>query len=303
MQESHGTVVAMLRPCAGRRDRGRHGIAAGCAAAVRLCGGRRDSGGRGMAQGIDCMIVIKIGGNELDDPAFVAALADSVAALRPCPVLVHGGGKEIGVIQRALGGEPRFVAGLRVTDAAALQAAEMVLCGSVRTRLVAALLEAGADAQGLSGVDRALIRVRKVEHPEGDLGRVGTPVAVRAELLHELLEREVVPVIAPISLGPDGPYNVNADEAAGAVAAALAATEVVFVTNVPGVLVHGAVVPNLTQVEIASLIADGTISGGMIPKVRAALTALDAGVRAARITNLAGLHAGGTTIWRNHTNP
>jgi acetylglutamate kinase len=249
------------------------------------------------------MIVVKIGGNELDDPQFVAALATAVAALQPRPVLVHGGGKEIGMIQRALGGEPRFVAGLRVTDAAALQAAEMVLCGSVGTRLTAALIAAGTDALGLSGVDRGLIRVRKVEHPEGDLGRVGTPVAVRAEVLRELLEHGVVPVVAPISLGPDGPYNVNADEAAGAIAAALEAAEVVFVTNVPGVLVQGSLALNLTREQIETLIADGTISGGMIPKVRAALTALEAGVRAARITNLAGLDGGGTTIWRNHTSP
>src|SRR5918912_1626612 len=98
-------------------------------------------------------LVLKVGGNELDDPAFVAELARVVAGMRPLPVLVHGGGKEIGVVQRALGGEPRFVAGLRVTDAAALQAAEMVLCGSVSTRLVAALAIAGVDALGISGAD------------------------------------------------------------------------------------------------------------------------------------------------------
>src|SRR6266498_5384804 len=241
-------------------------------------------------------LVLKIGGNELDDPAFVAELARVVAGLRPAPVLVHGGGKEIGAIQRALGGEPRFVAGLRVTDEYALQAAEMVLCGLVSTRLVAALLAAGADAQGLSGVDRGLIRVERQSHPEGDLGHVGRPVAVRAEVLRVLLDQNVVPVLAPISLGPDGVYNVNADEAAGAVAAALGDAEVVFVTNVPGVLVAAVVAPQLTRATIAALIASGTIVGGMIPKVRAALTALDAGVRSARITNLAGLGQGSGTV-------
>jgi acetylglutamate kinase len=242
-------------------------------------------------------LVLKIGGNELDDPAFVAELARVVAAMRPPPVLVHGGGKEIGAIQRALGGEPRFVGGLRVTDEAALMAAEMVLCGSVSTRLVAALIAAGADAQGLSGVDRALIRVEKAQHPAGDLGRVGTPVAVRSEILRGLIDATVVPVIAPISLGRDGAYNVNADEAAGAIAAALGAgAEVVFVTNVPGVLVGGSLAPRLSQREIEALIADGTIGGGMIPKVRAALTALGAGVRAARITNLEGLGGGAGTV-------
>ena len=241
-------------------------------------------------------LVLKIGGNEIDDPAFVANLARVVAEMRPVPVLVHGGGKEIGALQQALGGEPRFVGGLRVTDAVALQAAEMVLCGSVSTRLVAALLAAGADAQGLSGVDRGLIRVAKAQHPAGDLGRVGSPTAVRAEVLRNLLEAGVVPVIAPISLGADGAYNVNADEAAGAIAAALGDAEVVFVTNVPGVLVAGVVALRLAAPQVEDLIADGTISGGMIPKVRAALTALGAGVCAARITDLAGLREGGGTV-------
>ncbi len=240
-------------------------------------------------------LVLKIGGNELDDPAFVAELTQVVARLRPAPVLVHGGGKEIGLLQKALGGEPRFVGGLRVTDEIALAAAEMVLCGTVSTRLVAALIAAGADAQGLSGVDRGLIRVEKAQHAEGDLGWVGTPVAVRAELLQSLLDEGVVPVVAPISLGEGGAYNVNADEAAGAIASALGDAEVVFVTNVPGVIVAGAVAPDLSSQQIADLIADGTIHSGMIPKVRSALTALSAGVRAARITNLAGLASGGGT--------
>jgi len=241
-------------------------------------------------------LVLKIGGNELDDPAFVAEFVRVVAGLRPQPVLVHGGGKEIGMIQKALGGEPRFVAGLRVTDEAALHAAEMVLCGLVSTRLVAALAAAGADALGISGADRGLIRVVKAEHPDGDLGRVGRPVAVRAEVLRELLAQDVVPVVAPISLGPEGTYNVNADEAAGAIAGALEDAEVVFVTNVPGVLVGGTLAAQLSAAEVAALIDDGTINGGMIPKVRAALTALDAGVRAARITNLTGLKQGSGTV-------
>ncbi len=241
-------------------------------------------------------LVIKIGGNDLDSPAFVAELARAVAAMRPVPVLVHGGGKEIGIVQQALGGEPRFVEGLRVTDAEALQAAEMVLCGLVSTRLTAALIQAGADAQGLSGVDRGLVRVEKLQHAAGDLGRVGRPVAVRADVLRELCERGVVPVVAPISLGDDGTYNVNADEVAGAIAAALGDAEVVFVTNVPGVLVAGQLQQRLTRAYVYNLIADGTISGGMIPKVRSELAALDAGVQRARITNLAGLASGAGTL-------
>ncbi|GAB4175548.1 MAG: acetylglutamate kinase [Roseiflexaceae bacterium] len=243
-------------------------------------------------------LVLKIGGNELDDPQFVEALAAAVAQLRPVPVLVHGGGKEIGILQKALGGEPRFIDGLRVTDAYALQAAEMVLCGSVSTRLVAALLAVGADAQGLSGVDRGLIRVEKQQHPLGDLGWVGKPVTVRAEVLRGLLSGGVIPVVAPISIGPGGVYNVNADEAAGALAAGLGDAEVVFVTNVAGVLVDGQRQAHLTSSQVEELIVQGIITGGMIPKVRSALAALAAGVRAARITNLQGLgdNSAGTVI-------
>jgi acetylglutamate kinase len=244
-------------------------------------------------------LVIKIGGNELDDPQFVTALAHALAAMKPVPILVHGGGKEIGLVQKALGGVPQFIEGLRVTDEYALQAAEMVLCGLVNTRLVVALLASGADAQGISGVDRGLIRVEQQQHPAGNLGRVGRPVAVRAEILKALLATGVLPVVAPVSLGPLGAYNVNADEAAGAIAAALGDAEVVFVTNVSGVMAEGAVLAELTTAQVQYLITDGTISGGMIPKVRSALTALDAGVQSARITNLAGLaDAGSGTVIR-----
>lgn len=245
------------------------------------------------------ILVLKIGGNDIDDAAFLAALVAAVAAMRPLPVLVHGGGKEIGQLQVALGGQPQFVSGLRVTDRTALMAAEMVLCGSVSTRIVAALVRAGVDAQGLSGVDRGLIRAKKLAHAEGDLGFVGTPTAVRAAVLSDLLQAGVVPVIAPISLGDEGQYNLNADEAAGAVAAALGDAEVVFVTNVPGVLVEGVLAAQLDRQQVLELIERGVIIGGMIPKVRAALAALHAGVRTARITNLAGLSDGtGTLITR-----
>jgi len=239
--------------------------------------------------------VIKIGGNDIDDPAFVQRLVTSIAAMQPKPVIVHGGGKEIGQIQQALGGEPRFVAGLRVSDETAMAAAEMVLAGAVNTRLVVALGLAGVDAAGMSGVDRGLIRVRKLVHPEGDLGRVGQPIAVRTAVLWQALDADVVPVVAPISLGDDGSYNVNADDAAGAIAAALAqdrsagAVEVTFVTNVPGVKLDGAVVAQLDAPAIEAAIASGAIYGGMIPKVKAALAVLDSGAAQARIVDMAGL--------------
>ena len=239
--------------------------------------------------------VIKIGGNDIDDSAFVQRLVKAIAAMTPKPVIVHGGGKEIGQIRQALGGEPRFVAGLRVSDDTAMAAAEMVLAGAVNTRLVVALGLAGVDAAGMSGVDRGLIRVTKLVHPEGDLGRVGDPVAVRTTVLWQALEADVVPVVAPISLGDDGSYNVNADDAAGAIAAALAqdrptgSVEVTFVTNVPGVKLDGAVVAQLDAPAIDAAIISGAIYGGMIPKVKAALAVLAAGVARARIVDVQGL--------------
>lgn len=256
-----------------------------------------------MVVGVTILRVIKIGGNDIDDAAFVARLVQAIATMRPAPVLVHGGGKEIGQIQTALGGEPRFVAGLRVSDATAMAAAEMVLAGAVNTRLSVALALAGVDAWGLSGVDRGLIKVHKLQHPEGDLGRVGQPMAVRTAVLWQLLDAGVVPVIAPISLGADGSYNVNADDAAGAIAAGLArdgrdvAVEVTFVTNVPGVKLNDQVVVQLDAAHIAEAIQSGQIYGGMIPKVNAALGVLANGAAQARIVDMTGLEVlatGGT---------
>jgi acetylglutamate kinase len=242
------------------------------------------------------MLVLKVGGNEIDDPEFLAGFARAIAALSETPIVVHGGGKEIADLQTKLGLTPRFVDGLRVTDEASLAVVEMVLSGRVNKRVVAALLGAGVDAIGLSGVDRGLVRAEKMTHPAGDLGRVGRVVSVRAGALRELADQRVVPVLSPISLGDDGPYNVNADSVASAVARALGAEAVVFVTNVPGVLREGQVIATLSSREAEALIEEKVVNGGMIPKVRAALDALSGGTRAARITNLAGLVNGGGTL-------
>lgn len=246
-------------------------------------------------------LVLKIGGNDLDDPAFVASLTGTLAELatngNTPPVIVHGGGKEIANLQRALGLEPRFVDGLRVTDEQSLAAVTMVLCGEVNKRLVSALLLAGVDAIGLSGLDRGLVRVEKLAHPAGDLGRVGVPISVRGDLLQALLDGGVTPVLSPISLGPDGAYNVNADQVAGAVAAELGAT-LLFVTNVSGVMTGDQLVPSLTAAQAQDLIESGEINGGMLPKVRSALSALQGGAPAARILGLNELHnGGGTTLY------
>lgn len=245
------------------------------------------------------MLVLKVGGNELDDPNFLDGFARAVAAMPDPPVVVHGGGKEIADLQVRFGVTPHFIDGLRVTDETSLAIAEMVLSGRVNKRMVVALMEAGADAIGLSGVDRGLVRVEKMQHPAGDLGRVGRVVSVRDEILCELVERHIVPVVSPISLGDDGAYNVNADSVACAVACALNAEAVVFVTNVPGVMEGDSVIPSMTPARAQSLIKSQVIRGGMIPKVRAALDAVAGGARAARITNLDGLVHGSGTVFRN----
>ena len=244
--------------------------------------------------------VIKIGGNEMNKLGFLDELARQIAALaggEPL-VVVHGGGQEIAALQSRLGIEPVKIDGLRVTDAESLAVAQMVLSGHTNKAIVVALLAVGVDAVGFSGVDGGLLRCRKKQHPTADLGLVGEIVAVRADFLEHFAARGIVPVISPISLGEDGQtYNVNADEAAAAIAAALGAGTLDFVSNVPGVLANGARLPHLSPAAAEALIADGTIAGGMIPKVRAALDALARGVAQVRIVDLAGLRSGGGTVF------
>lgn len=241
--------------------------------------------------------VIKISGHELDDPAVVEQLASVVKTLDRPAVIVHGGGKEISALQTQLGITPQYIDGQRVTDAPSLAVVEMVLCGVINKRLVRTFVRAGVDAQGMCGVDRGFIRAEKLQHPAGDFGFTGQVTAVRADVLFDLLDQAITPVIAPVCLGDGHNYNVNADLVAGAVAAAIDADRLIFLSNVPGVLHNGAVIDRLTPGAVENLIADGVISGGMIPKVQTAVTALHAGVRQAVITHLAGLAAGGGTVF------
>lgn len=248
------------------------------------------------------MQIIKVGGNELADPAFLQGLAQSVKTIQEKSgepvVIIHGGGKAIADLQAKLGLETVKVDGLRVTDAASLEVAEMVLSGQSNKLIVKALLAAGVDAIGLSGIDGGLLRCHKQEHPTADLGFVGTITEVRAEMLQQLAAQGFTAVISPISLGFDGhTYNVNADDAASAVALALNADLLNFVSNVPGVLKNGERVPTLTIAETEALIEQGVITDGMIPKVRAACTAVAQGVQQARIVNLAGLAGESGTIF------
>lgn len=216
--------------------------------------------------------VVKVGGNEVDDAAWVARLASAIASREGATVVVHGGGKEVSAVQRLLGAEPEWRDGLRVTTPEAMRAVSMVLSGVVNKRLVSALLTAGADAVGVSGEDGALLRA--VPSNGGATGRTGEIAEVRAELLLEWVARGITPVLSPVSRGPDGaPLNVNADDAAAAVAAAVGAAELLFVSNVPGVLADGRVVGEIGAGEVEGMIADGTASGGMAPKLRAAARA------------------------------
>jgi acetylglutamate kinase len=253
-------------------------------------------------------VVLKVGGNELDDSVFVDGLVDALRQLRGtwAVALVHGGGKAIAGLQARLQLEPRFVDGLRVTDDASLDVAEMVLSALVNKRLVGRLVAEGIPSVGLSGVDGGLFRVVKMNHDQHDLGWVGEIRETHAGVVDTLLGQGITPVISPISLGLDGhTYNVNADHAAAALACGLGAGELVFVSNVPGVLGEcvtaggkaGECIPALTSVQVEEMVSSGTIHGGMVPKVRSALQALEAGVRQVRITDLAGLCADGGTCF------
>ncbi|SOD03071.1 N-acetylglutamate kinase [bacterium JGI 053] len=216
--------------------------------------------------------VLKVGGNEVDEPAWVARFARAVADRGGRLVVVHGGGKEVTALQRRLGAEPEWRDGLRVTSDEAMRVVAMVLSGVVNKRLAAALVTAGVDAVGISGEDGGLLRARLAAG--GSMGRTGEVEAVRADLLHVFLSHGVVPVVSPVSRGADGAaLNVNADDAAAAVAAALGAAELLFVSNVAGVLEGGDVLEGVDADEVEALIADGTAQGGMAPKLRAAARA------------------------------
>jgi acetylglutamate kinase len=253
-------------------------------------------------------IVLKVGGNELDDARFVDGLVEALRHLwhAHAVTVVHGGGRAIARLQERLHLKPQFVDGLRVTDDDSLDVAEMVLSGWVNKRLVGRLVADGIPALGMSGVDGGLFRVAKMIHNTHNLGWVGDITETHPTIVELLLEQEVTPVVSPISLGSDGhTYNVNADHAAAALACALKAKELVFVSNVPGVLGDdtdarsGECIPLLTPGRVASLIASGTIHSGMVPKVRSALKALDAGVPRVRITDLDGLRTDGGTCFQN----
>lgn len=230
--------------------------------------------------------VVKIGGNELDQPAWVAECARALKSVGPV-VVVHGGGQAVSEWSRRLGLPVEKREGLRVTTPEVAQVVEMVLGGPINRLLVTALRDAGLDAIGLSGVDGGLLTAQPLTQRE--LGEVGEIASVRASLLQSLLLAGLTPVVAPVApsiSAPVRPLNVNSDQAAAAIAGALGAEELLFVSNVPGVTVDGITQPTLAAAEIEPMIAAGVVTGGMAAKLRAAAQALGAGVRAVRIGDL-----------------
>ena len=240
--------------------------------------------------------VVKYGGHAMGDPEAARDFAEDVVLLKAVginPVVVHGGGPQIGRMLKRLGVESRFVDGLRVTDKETAEIAEMVLAGSINKEIVGWIAQAGGRAVGISGKDAGLVQAEKVRGREADplqgierhvdLGFVGEPVAVDTRIVRSLSAEGIIPVIAPIGLGADGhTYNINADTMAGAIAGALGAARFFLLTDVAGVLDKGGtLLTDLDPAAIATLRADGTISGGMIPKLETCVSAVEAGVDAA----------------------
>ncbi|MCE2392183.1 MAG: acetylglutamate kinase [Proteobacteria bacterium] len=237
----------------------------------------------------DRTVVIKYGGAAMLDDELKASFARDVTLLRYIgvrPVIVHGGGPQIGEMLARLGKSSEFVDGVRVTDDETMEVVEMVLGGRVNAEIVSLVERAGGRAVGLSGRDCGFIEVERMLGPDGeDIGRVGRPVRVSPQLLNGMTEQGLVPVVAPLGSGGDGrAYNINADTAAGAVAEALEAEKLILLTDVEGVLdADGALLRQMTRGAADRAIAEGSLSGGMIPKVRCCLHALDHGVTTAHI--------------------
>ena len=245
-------------------------------------------------------IVVKFGGNAMGEQAYAEAFAADMMLLRQVgakPVVVPGGGPQIGDMLKKLQIESNFVNGLRVTDEATISVVEMVLCGAVNKALVGAIIAAGGNAVGLSGKDGGLIRASKLAsgtaQEGGDLGFVGTPESVDPSVLYALLDAGMIPVIAPVGLGDEGmTYNINADTAAGAIASEIGARRLLMLTDVAGVRdKNGEHIAKLTVADARALIADGTVQGGMIPKVETCIDAVENGAEAAVILDGRSAHA------------
>jgi acetylglutamate kinase len=241
-------------------------------------------------------IIIKYGGHAMKDLALRRSFATDVVLLKHIgvrPVIVHGGGPQIESTLDRLGKKSEFVGGLRVTDDETMEVVEMVLGGTVNREIVELIQQAGASAVGLTGSDGALLRVREKLVDGKSLGRVGEVVSVDPTVIEAVAESGFVPVVAPIGADKDGlTYNVNADEAAGAIAGKLRAEKLILLTDVDGVLdPQGERLSTLSVEEVRKHIDEGTIKGGMIPKVRCCIDALTRGVSRTHIVDGRVLHA------------
>jgi acetylglutamate kinase len=240
-------------------------------------------------------LVIKYGGNAMTDPALQKAFAEDVVLLKLVgmnPVVVHGGGPQIETALKRLGKKGEFVQGMRVTDAETMEVVEWVLGGEVQQDIVGLINQAGGKAVGLTGRDGGLIRARKLRmvdpndpDKEHDVGQVGDIIGIDPSVVKALQDDQFIPVVSPIGFGDDNEsYNINADVVAAKLATVLQAEKLLMLTNIPGVLdKQGQLLPELTMKRIDELVADGTISGGMLPKIAGALDAARSGVNSVHI--------------------
>lgn len=255
-------------------------------------------------------IVVKYGGNAMVDDALTQEFAQDIALMKLVgmnPVVVHGGGPQIGALLEKLGIHSEFISGMRVTDAATMDVVEMVLGGAVNKTVVSLLNQAGGKAIGITGKDGDLIRAKKMTMKDADgkvldIGFVGEVESVNRAVIDALVHSDFIPVIAPVGVGADGQsYNINADLVAGKVAEALSAEKLVLLTNVAGLQDKtGKVLTGLTTAQVDGLIADGTIYGGMLPKIQCALEAVKHGVTSAHIIDGRVEHAVLLEIFTDH---
>jgi acetylglutamate kinase len=245
-------------------------------------------------------VVVKYGGHAMGDPALAADFARDIVLIKQAgvnPIVVHGGGPQIGSLLDRLNIRSEFKGGLRVTDRATVEVVEMVLAGSVNKEIVTAINAQGGKAVGISGKDANLMRAKRLERrwrdPDSnieeilDLGFVGEPSSVDPHIVDVIIHSDLIPVVAPIGVGPDGEtLNINADTFAASLASAMKAKRLLLLTDVEGVLDRqGNLLKSLTTRDALALIADGTISGGMIPKIESCIAVVESGVEAVVIIN------------------
>jgi acetylglutamate kinase len=272
------------------------------------------------------VIVVKFGGNAMGKKEYISSFSEDIVLLQQVgmlPIVVHGGGPQIGEMLSKLKIKTEFIDGLRVTDSATIDVVEMVLSGVTNKSIVTAISNAGAKAVGISGKDGNLITAKRLMKMDKnsdsnveraiDLGFVGVPEKIDPQVIKALINEKMIPVIAPVGMGEDGlTYNINADTAAGAISASMKASRMIMLTDVSGVLdKNKKLIPELTINEALALIKDKVVVGGMIPKLRTCIDAVDGGAEASVIMDgtiphsllleLFTEHGVGTIIRKNHS--